>query len=83
MSERWGPFTFDRFADCNNKKTARFNSKYWSPGTSGVDAFAYNCKDYNNWLVPPIHLIPRVIRHIIECKAFGVLIVPRWQSALF
>ena len=83
MSERWGPFTFDRFADCNNKKTARFNSKYWSPGTSGVDAFAYNWKDHNNWLVPPIHLIPRVIRHIIECKAIGVLIVPRWQSALF
>ncbi|CAC5396664.1 unnamed protein product [Mytilus coruscus] len=39
------------------KLTEKFNSKYFIPGTSGVDAFAFNWKSENNWLVPPINLI--------------------------
>ena len=34
----FGPHTVDRFADNLNKKVDRFNSKYWCPGTSRVDA---------------------------------------------
>ena len=34
----------------------------------------------NNWLVPPVSLVPWVIRHLLECKAMGTLIVPKWAS---
>lgn len=37
-----GPYTIDVFANCKNNKTIRFYSKYWNPGSTGVDAFAYD-----------------------------------------
>ena len=79
----WGPHTFDRFADCNNKKVDKFNSKMWSPLTSGVDAFAFDWKGENNWLVPPIYLVGRCINYLIASGASGTLIVPYWTSAAF
>ena len=77
----WGPFEFDRFASFHTKKVHLFNSKFWTPGTYGIDAFDW--AGYNNWLVPPIGLIPRTIQHIIQCKAYGTMIVPFWPSSVF
>ena len=54
----WGPHTVDRFADNSNAKLSRFNSKFWCAGTSQVDAFSVSWQMENNWLVPPISLIP-------------------------
>ena len=31
--------------------------------------------------VPPIFLIPRVLKYMRECRAIGTLIVPCWPSA--
>ncbi|CAG2247680.1 unnamed protein product [Mytilus edulis] len=79
----WGPFTCDTFADDRNKKLAVFFSKFFTPGTSGVDAFAYDWSKFNNWVVPPVNLITRAINHMQMCKAKGVLVVPKWKSAIF
>ena len=48
------------------QKTIMFYSKYWTPGTSGVDAFAFNWGGHNNWLVPPIKLVNKVILHMLK-----------------
>ncbi|CAC5361265.1 unnamed protein product [Mytilus coruscus] len=45
----WGPFTCDTFADDRNKRLPVFFSKFFTPGTSGVDAFAYDWSKFNNW----------------------------------
>ena len=37
-----GPHSVDRFANVDNRKTKRFISLYWNPGTLGVDAFSSN-----------------------------------------
>ena len=37
----------------------------------------------NNWLVPPVSLVPRVIRHLFVCRSMGTLIAPKWVSAPF
>ena len=79
----FGPHSLDRFADSNNKKLEKFNSKFYTPGTSGVDAFAFNWNGDNNWLVPTINLVIRVIKHCIVCKAVGTLVIPKWISAPF
>lgn len=42
-----------------------------------------NWENENNWLVPPVNLVVRAIRHLIACIAFGVLVVPNWPSAVF
>lgn len=80
---KWGPFDIDLFADVNNHKLEKFYSAYWCPGTSGVDAFAFDWFPFNCWIVPPIHLISRVIVYLKLCKGNGTLVIPKWTSACF
>ena len=83
MNSFWGPHSIDRFASYLNAHLPRFNSLFWNPGTEAVDAFTQFWGPENNWLVPPIHLIIRTIRHIRYCNARATLIVPKWVSAPF
>ena len=83
MDDLWGPHTIDRFANHYNNRVDRFNSLVWVPGTEAVDAFSVDWSQDNNWLVPPIYLVPRVIKHLQFYKASGTLIVPYWPSAPF
>ena len=83
FSKKWGPFSCDRFADNTNAKLENFNSKYWCPNTCGVDAFAFNWSLDNNWLVPPVYLVPRVLSQLALFSAKGVLVVPKWESSFF
>ncbi|MCP3663685.1 MAG: hypothetical protein GY696_14550 [Gammaproteobacteria bacterium] len=83
IDQRFGPHSIDRFADHKNCQLSRFNSKYFVPGTAGVDAFAYDWSDDNNWLVPPLFLVPRVIKHLRESRARGTLIIPKWPSQCY
>ncbi|VDI13202.1 Hypothetical predicted protein [Mytilus galloprovincialis] len=52
IDSMYGPHSVDRFADSNNKKIELFNSRFYTPGSSGVDAFSFDWKEDNNWLVP-------------------------------
>ena len=79
----WGPHTVDRFANAFNAHLPRFNSRFRVPGTEAVDAFSVSWAAENNWLVPPIHCIIRVIQHLLVCSAFGTLVVPYWPSNAF
>ena len=83
LDSRYGPHTVDRFASTYNTQLQRFNSRYWNPGSEAVDAFTVDWGGENNWLCPPIGLIPRVLRHAQRCKAEGTMIVPYWESAPF
>ena len=67
----WGPHTVDRFANALNAHLPRFNSRFRVPGTEAVDAFSVSWAAENNWLVPPVHCIIRVIQHLLVCSAFG------------
>ena len=83
LDSMWGPHTIDRFASVNNAKLDRFNSLFWYSTTEAVDAFSQNWNSDNNWLVPPIYLACKTIKHLQFCKARGSLIVPKWPSAPF
>ena len=73
----FGLHTCDRFADSGNKKVKQNYSRFFTPGTAGVYSFSFNWKSENNWLVPPIYLVNKVIKHCLICKAEGTLIVPK------
>ncbi|KAK3084809.1 hypothetical protein FSP39_019417 [Pinctada imbricata] len=75
-----GPHTVDRFADSNNTKLPIFCSKFFTSGTSGVDAFSMNLGGHNNWLVPPIYLASKVIKHCVASSAEDVFRLGRWKS---
>ena len=83
VNELWGPHTIDRFANSTNTKLQRFNSKFLCPNTEHVDAFTTSWEGENNYLVPPVSAIPKVIAHLRSCRANGTLIAPHWPSALF
>ncbi|XP_072021557.1 uncharacterized protein [Amphiura filiformis] len=83
LDTRWGPHTIDRFASFYNAKLPRFDSRFWNPGCENIDAFTVDWSNENNWLVPPIHLIPRVLFHMMRPGAAGTLICPQWYSAPF
>lgn len=37
----------------------------------------------NNWILPPVSQIARVIAHLRVCKAEGTLVIPLWKSSYF
>ena len=83
IDSMWGPHTVDRFASAQNTKLKRYNSLFWYQTSESVDAFSQSWQLENNWLVPPINLVSRAIKHILLCRAHGTLIVPKWPSAAF
>ena len=83
INSLWGPVDIDRFASFNNAKVNRFNSRYWNPGTEAVNAFSQDWSHDINLLVPPTNLVARCLKHVLQCKARGILVTPAWQSASF
>jgi len=79
----WGPHTIDRFASPGNAQLDRFNSRFYLPGAEAVDAFTCSWAADNNWWVPPVHLVPRIIRHAQNNKSQGTLMIPKWLSSPF
>ena len=78
-----GPHIIDRFASHYNSQLPRFNSKHASPRSSGVDSFAQDWSNDNNWLCPPVKLIVQTVRKLQSCNGIGTLIIPEWPSSLF
>ena len=79
----WGKHTIDRFSSSYNNHCDRFNSRWWVPGTEGVDAFGQSWANEINWIVPPPRLIINCIRKMETDHAIGTLVVPKWKSAAF
>lgn len=78
IDQIWGPHSIDRFANHLNLKLPRFNSRFWNLDSEDIDAFVLDWSGENNYVCPPICLIPRVLLHMRNCKATGTLIVPHW-----
>ena len=83
LDEIWGPHSIDLFANHLNYKVARFNSRHWTPGSEAIDSFTLDWSGENNYICPPICLIPRVLLHMRNCQAIGSLVVPLWPSSPF
>ena len=86
--EGWkGPFYMDAMASAVNKRNERFLSRYYVPGTSGVDFFGW-VPDDEFWrerrvlyVFPPITMIAYVYAHLRQIGVSAVLVVPvRYDS---
>ena len=83
INDIWGPHDIDRFATFKNRKTKRYNSLFVDFESEAIDCFTQDWSGCNNWLVPPICMVSRVILHILHCNATASLIVPKWCSSAF
>ncbi|XP_060076460.1 uncharacterized protein LOC132556090 [Ylistrum balloti] len=81
--QRWATLDVDWFSSEHNAKLPVFFSRFWSEGSTGVDAFVHYWGDSRGLFVPPPCLILRVVRKMIYEKAQGVLVIPLWKSAMF
>ncbi len=79
ITTKWH-LTIDRFANHQNHKLPRFNSRLLCPNTEAVDCFSQRWEGENNYWLPPFSLIHRVLRQVIEQKAAGVLVIPIWPA---
>ncbi|MCG7875782.1 MAG: reverse transcriptase domain-containing protein [Candidatus Thiodiazotropha endolucinida] len=83
LNLKWGPHTFDRFASQYNSKCMKFNSRFWVPGTQGINGLDQFWGGENNWIVPPPRLILDSVRKIENESANCTLIIPVWRSATY
>ena len=61
LSDKWGPFSI---ASHDNTKVRCFNSRFFSPFSSGNYDFAQSWEGQNNFVVPPVRDIIKVIQKI-------------------
>jgi len=66
----------DRFASTHNAQITQFNSRFWIPGSEAIDTLPVTGVGRIIWWFPPVCLVPRVLRHEQNTKAFGTLTVP-------
>ena len=83
LDQLWGPHTIDNFASSANNHLPQFHSRFWDPHCSAVDTFTTAWTNEMNWLVPPLHLVNRALRHARNCAARCTLVVPAWTSTPF
>ena len=83
LENKWGLHTVDRFVCHYNAKCEVFNSRFWCPGTSGIDAFSVSWVGENNWVVPPPRLLSKCLNKIELEKSICTVVLPCWKSAPF
>jgi hypothetical protein len=81
LDELWGPHTVDCFANYYNHKLEKFFSRFWNPGTSGVDCFIQSLRNENCLVVPPISIASKTLHYLKNQKARATVILPVWKSA--
>lgn len=82
LEDKWGKFDVDCFASDINRKCDKFYAATEESGrkAAGIDAFTKHWGDQRNYVLCPFQLIPRVLKHAEECKAYVVIVVPIWKS---
>ena len=83
LEQLWGPHTVDCFANYYTAKLPRFFSRFWNPGTSGIDFFPQELSSENCLVVPPVALVACVIHYLSLQKAMATVVVPLWPSSSF
>ena len=78
LNKVWGPHSIDRLSSMTSTHLPVYNSWFWDPATSAVDALAqHNWQRENNFVNPPFRLISQVLDVIEEQQATATLIAPR------
>ena len=80
LSQRFGPFSVDRFADSVNAHLPRFNSFRRCPGSEAVNCFTQDWSVGVSWAVPPAALVAKVLDMIVFSRARACVVLPVWSG---
>jgi hypothetical protein len=76
----WGPHSVDWMVSAENAHLPQFNSHFFKVGAEVVDTLTQCCCHDNNWVVPPIALILKVVTLIQHQQAMAMIIIPHWEG---
>jgi hypothetical protein len=80
LDQKWGPQSINHMASAANKKLPQFNSHFCNQGSKATDALLQDWHLKNNWVVPLIALIPKVVA-LLQCQwPSTTIIVPQWTG---
>ena len=81
LDRKFGPHTIDRFASVNTYQCEVYNSRFLDPFSSGLNALEQtDWHQHNNFVNPPLRLLPEILRLIISQKARATIIAPYWPA---
>ena len=81
LDNTWGPHTVDRFASFSTAQLPRYNSRFYDPATSGIDALAQqDWGQENNFVNPPFRMLSSVLQVIQRQEAYATVIAPLWPG---
>ena len=83
LERLYGPHTVDRFASHTTAQLRRYNTLFYDPAGSGVDAFAQlNWQRENNYCNPPWQLLSKLTSLLGSFPHVqATVLAPYWQSA--
>ena len=76
-------FQTDLFASYLNKQLSNYISWHPNPESVGVDAFNMSWTKLKFYAFPPFSLVAKSISKIIQVKASGIMVIPRFYPYLF
>jgi ribonuclease HI len=80
LQEKAGTYTIDRFACRKTRKVKRYNSRLGEADSEAADGLSVPWHGENNWIVPPIPLVTKVVLKLKREKAKATVIVPDWKG---
>ena len=80
ISNVFGSPAIDLFATRVNAKFERYVSWFVDPLAWEVDAFTLKWDQFYFYAFPPFSVILRCLRKIKQEKAYGIMVVPLWQT---
>lgn len=81
LDRKFGPHTIDRFASINTSQCEIYNSRFLDPLSSGLNALEQtDWQEHNNYVNPPLRLLPEILRLVVSQKAVATIIAPYWPA---
>ena len=80
LSQVWGPFEIDLFADRLNCQEDRFVSWKPDPAVEAVDAFQVKWCQLKGYVFPRFAMLGRCLVKVVQDRATFVVITPTWHT---
>lgn len=83
LDKKFGPFSINLFATCENRKCDRFYSQSFEKGSAGTAAFAQKWEGEWVYAAPPITYVMRTIQKAANSCLNGAILVPCGRGPSF
>jgi hypothetical protein len=64
----------------HNTQLKQYNSHFFKPESKAIRCLQQHWTEENNWVAPPIALIPHILQLIQEQEATATIIAPHWPG---